>query len=271
MRRFAIAVAGLVLAAPGSAQEAEASAAPPRVLAVFAHPDDELVVAPVLSSLRAEGAEVSIVYATSGDAGPGVSDMEKGEALGTYREGEALCASETLGLGMPLFWRLGDGTLGTDAHHPGSAAKRFLAAFGELAAKERPDIVITWGPDGGYGHPDHRMVSALVSQVLQGQADSRPMLLYAGIPAGTKPPIPELADWAETASDLLDAKFAYSPEDLAATARAVQCHRSQFDAETRAGLVPLFHATIWRGQGHFRHAFPATFAVPLGEPPSGRD
>jgi len=35
----------------------------------------------------------------------------------------------------------------------------------------------------------------------------------------------------------------------------VGCHQSQFDAETRAGLVPLFDAAIWQGAVHLRPAF----------------
>ncbi len=271
MKRFATGLAALALAVPAAAQETQAAADEPRVLAVVAHPDDEVIFAPVLSSLRAEGADVSIVYATSGDAGPGVSDMEKGEELAQYREGEALCASETLGLGRPVFWRLGDGTLGTNAHHPGSPAQRFLEQLEALVEKERPDLVFTWGPDGGYGHADHRMVGALVAQVLQRLDAPRPILLYAGIPKGTKPAIPQLADWGETAPELLDVTFPYSAEDLAAAARAVQCHRSQFDAETRAGLIPLFHTSIWRGKGHFRYAFPVMSLLPLEPPETVRD
>lgn len=44
----------------------------------------------------------------------------------------------------------------------------------------------------------------------------------------------------------------YTPADLAATAKAVACHVSQFDATTRAGLVPLFATSVWKDGVAFR-------------------
>ena len=84
---------------------------PPSVLAIFAHPDDEITIAPVLSRMARTGGEVTLVFATSGDAGPGVTTMEPGEELAALREDEAGCAAFALGLDEPIFWRLGDGTL----------------------------------------------------------------------------------------------------------------------------------------------------------------
>ncbi|MDZ4274795.1 MAG: PIG-L family deacetylase [Erythrobacter sp.] len=236
---------------PASAQ---GEAAPQNVLVVVAHPDDELFMAPAIAALARQGADVAIYYATAGDAGPGVSGLAPGDELAERRIGEAWCAVETLGVSTLLGAEHGDGKLGVAAHHQESPARALAASFEEQFALS--DIVLTWGPDGGYGHADHRMVSALATQVVQAMpASERPKLLYVGIRSGTLPPVPEMAQWATTDPALLTESIAYTPADLAAASAAAQCHETQFDAATRAGMMPLLDATIWQGKVHFRPAF----------------
>lgn len=260
--RILLAAATLIaLAVPALAQQERHQ----RVMAVFAHPDDEVVVAPLLARLAREGAEVHILYATSGDRGTGPGGLEPGAALAALREGEARCAARELGIAAPDFMRLGDATLGVRAHDPDSPAELFITALRAIIAAQQPDLILTWGPDGGYGHADHRMVSALTSEVVQAMGDGRPQLHYPGIRAGTLPDRPEMASWAVTAPELLPIAEPYEASDREAAHRAVGCHQSQFDAETRAGLVPLFDATIWQGSVHLRPAF----AKPAGGPGAG--
>ena len=100
------------------------------------------------------------------------------------------------------------------------------------------------------------MVSALATQVVQAlPAAERPKLLYVGIPAGRLPPVPQMAEWAVTDPALLTERIAYTPADLAAATAAAQCHVTQFDAATRAGMMGLFDATMWKGTVHFRPSF----------------
>lgn len=249
----AIALAALALAlAPAYAQET--SAQPQQVLVVVAHPDDELFMAPAIAALAREGAQVTLAYATRGDVGPGVSRMKPGEKLGKVRLQEALCAGEALGAGAIANYNRGDGKLAIDVHREGSAAREFLATL-DIIVRGR-DIILTWGPDGGYGHADHRMVSALTTQAVQAlPAAERPKLLYVGIPNGSLPPVPEMADWATTDPALLTETIAYTPTDLAAAKAAAMCHVTQFDEASRQGMMGLFDATMWRGKVHFRPAF----------------
>lgn len=243
----------LMITSGATTTAAEEPLAP--ILAIFAHPDDEVTVGPALARAAREGRSVRIVYATSGDRGPGYSGLEPGEALGTLREGEALCASAALGLQEPVFLRLGDAELSTRVTDPEGPAMRLLGQVGQLIAETRPGLVITWGPDGGYGHADHRMVSALATQAIAAlPAGGRPQLFYPGIRSGTLPPVAEMQRWAVTDPALLDHNVAYSATDLSAAAAAVECHRSQFDEATRAGMVALFDQTIWQGAVHFREA-----------------
>jgi LmbE family N-acetylglucosaminyl deacetylase len=241
--------------ATGAAGLAQEPARPPQnVTVVLAHPDDELPMAPALAALARQGARVQIAYATQGDAGPGVSGLATGKALGEVRIKEGFCAADALGAASVASLDRGDGRLGSDGHRDTSPARKLLADLDAWLAET--DMILTWGPDGGYGHADHRMVSAIVTQIAQSRpAASRPKLFYVGIPAGTLPPVPEMAGWATTDPALLTESIAYTPADLEAAKAAAACHVTQFDDATRAGMMPLFDATIWRGKVHFRPAF----------------
>ena len=252
-KRWIIAAAVLLA---GFAAQAQDAAPKPRLLFVFAHPDDEVFIAPVLARAARKGQPVTVVFATSGDQGPGVTSMERGAALAELREGEARCSMQALGDPETVFLRLGDGTLGVNAHHPGSAAQQLSTALQPIIEQGNFELVFTWGPDGGYGHADHRIVSAVTTQLVQAMADNRPQILYPGIRKGTLPPVPEMQAWAVTDPALLQMPLEYSPDDLAASARALECHKSQFDAATRAGMMPLFDQTIWQGAVHFRIGLP---------------
>ncbi len=251
--RGMIALAALALAGTGAAG-AEEQAEPLQVTVVLAHPDDELFMAPALAALARQGARVQIAYATQGDAGPGVSDLAPGKALGEVRLKEAYCAAEALGAASVASLNRGDGTLGITAHHDGSSASKLQTDLSTWLAET--DMILTWGPDGGYGHADHRMVSAIVTQIAQSRpAAERPKLLYVGIPNGTLPPLPQMAKWATTDPALLTETIAYTPADLKAATAAAGCHETQFDAFSRDGMMAMFDGTIWRGKVHFRPAF----------------
>lgn len=246
-----IALAALALT-PASAQDEAAKQQ--QVLVVVAHPDDELFMAPAIAALARQGADVAIYYATSGDAGPGISDLAPGKELSERRIDEAWCAVEALGVAALVGGDAGDGKLGVSAHHPDSAARKVKSDLQQQMGLST--LVLTWGPDGGYGHADHRMVSALTTQVVQAMpVAERPRLLYVGIPTGSLPPVPEMADWATTDPALLTETIAYTPADLDAAKAAAQCHVTQFDEASREGMMPLFDATMWRGKVHFRPAF----------------
>lgn len=234
-----------------------AGAEPPqRVLVVVAHPDDELTMAPAIAAMARQGRAVTILFATVGDQGPGVTELERGPALGEVRRKEAQCSARALGAEARFLAGLGDGTLADTPQAPKAPAARFIDLFAAEYVAIDPQLVLTWGPDGGYGHGDHRMVGALVSQAVQSlQAEYRARLLYVGIPAGRLPPVPQMATWAETDPALLTETIPYTPADLAAATAAARCHVTQFDEATRAGMMPLFDATMWQGKVHFRPAF----------------
>ncbi len=128
---------------------------PLRLLAVFAHPDDESFAAGgTLAKYAATGIEVVLVSATRGEAGIGgvVADQ-----AGALREAELCRAAAELGASQVHFLGYRDGSL-PDVD-PQDAVDRLIA----LLNRVRPKVLITFGPDGISGHPDHVAVSRWVT------------------------------------------------------------------------------------------------------------
>ena len=126
-----------------------------RLLGVFAHPDDETFCAGGTFARYADlGAQAMVLSATRGEAG---QIRDAGQAtrrtLGEVRERELQAACAVLGVGHTLCLDYRDGTLV-------EADGRELRAdvFGVMA-DFAPDVVITFGDDGAYGHPDHMTIS----------------------------------------------------------------------------------------------------------------
>ena len=138
---------------------------------------------------------------------------------------------------------------------PDSTAKRALALTQAAIEDAKPDVIMTWGPDGGYGHSDHRMISALVTQTVAGMGTERPELLYAAFPQTDEGSLPQFESWATTHPSLMTDKIRYQDVDLSATDAALGCYESQFPAQARQGLVQLLNAREWRGIIHIRLAF----------------
>jgi len=133
------------------------------LLAVLAHPDDESFgMGGTLAYYASRGVDVYLVCATRGEVGVVAPEMlERFDSIGDLREHELRCAASTLGLKEVYFLDYRDsGMPGTeDNHHPKALAAQSLE---EVAANVvcyirdlKPQVVLTFDPYGGYGHPDH--------------------------------------------------------------------------------------------------------------------
>jgi LmbE family N-acetylglucosaminyl deacetylase len=140
---------------------------PRRLLGVFAHPDDEVFCAGgTLARYTASGAEAMVVSATRGEAGQ-IRDASRASrrTLGTVREAELResCA------------RLGVAHVRCLDHLDGSLASADRAALTmevvHILDDFRPDAVITFGPDGAYGHPDHLAIGEVTAEAVIAAGD----------------------------------------------------------------------------------------------------
>ena len=236
----AVAAAALIAMTPlpSSAQASRS------VVAIFAHPDDERVIGPLLSRLAREGRETHLVIATDGSKG--IRDFARipaGAALAAARVKEATCAANRLGVRQLHLLGLADGGLASF-----DALGKLRSALVGIIDSLRPAAIITFGPEGGTGHPDHRLVGNVVTQLVQ--ADTRFAnvdLLYASLPTErlrTAPPArPTVNGMAEA---LLTVRVPFEERDLVAGREEFACHRTQYTpAEMDAVNRYLAHA--WNG------------------------
>jgi N-acetyl-1-D-myo-inositol-2-amino-2-deoxy-alpha-D-glucopyranoside deacetylase len=143
----------------------------PRLLFVHAHPDDEsLATGATIAHYAARRARVHVVTCTLGEEGEVIGDrwaqlaVDHADQLGGYRVGELTAALGVLGVGAPIF--LGGPGRWRDSGMAGTAPRRqqrfidadqreAVGALARVIRQLRPHVVVTYDPNGGYGHPDH--------------------------------------------------------------------------------------------------------------------
>ncbi len=157
------------------------------LLAIFAHPDDESFgPGGTLAKYAAEGVAVHLICATMGEAGESdTADLDECDDLACRREQELRCATSILGLTEVHLLNYRDsGMAGSpDNQHPRALVQADPSALaeqvGDLMRRLRPQVVVTFDPFGGYGHPDHiAMHRATVAAFEQLPQDERPHKLY---------------------------------------------------------------------------------------------
>jgi LmbE family N-acetylglucosaminyl deacetylase len=190
--------------------------------AVFAHPDDETFsLGGALARYADEGVEISLVTATSGEAGEIAAGLEVDrDDLAAWRERELHEAAEVLGIRHVRLLGLPDGGLegrGDDLEAGIQAALREL----------RPQVVVTENAQGITGHPDHMAMTRAVVRAFDGLPDSGMLKLYENavpLRMATDGRIGTPEDFITTRMNV----EAWRPRIMA----AFRAHRSQVDAAT---------------------------------------
>jgi LmbE family N-acetylglucosaminyl deacetylase len=173
-----------VVNGPGSAR---------RLLGVFAHPDDEVFCAGGTMARAADaGAEVMIVSATRGEQGqirePTAATRP---TLGAVRERELWAAAAELGAQHAQVLAYPDGSLQHYRSSLGDSIADIMRSFD-------PDTVVTFGEDGGSGHPDHIAVSEVTTEAFRGllrHHNCGQRLYHAVFPPRRTSMAEELAHW----------------------------------------------------------------------------
>ena len=269
----------------------------PRLLGVFAHPDDETFCAGgTFARYAKDGAEVMVVSATRGQAGQ-IRDARVGtrRTIAAVREGELRLACERLGVEQVRCWEYLDG---------GLAEAEFTGLVGQvvqLIREFRPQAVVTFGPDGGYGHPDHVTISAATAAACQQAGDraSYPGQLFGALAPyrpdrldhACFPPhdvllMNRLATWLTTRPDRFTGTMDFVHSLLlmaeeAGTMRFINDHArvrwyptgsyvvEQGEAATELFMILSGHADVWQEQADgsltkLRHIGPGEFFGELG-------
>ena len=251
-----------------------------KLMAVLAHPDDEsLGTGGTLAKYSAEGVETSLVTATRGQAGRyrghrNAPEHPGPEALGRIRESELANATAVLGVRDVTVLDYQDGAL--DSASP----RMVIAEIARHLRRVRPQIVVTFPPDGAYGHPDHIAISQFAQAAIVAAADSSfdpargepssraphtvSKLYYIVWPRSIWTAFEEAFRKLISTVDGVERRAMPWPDWSITTTidtreywetawRAISCHQSQITAYERLkDLSPASHEALWGWQSFYR-------------------
>lgn len=236
-----------------------------KMLAVLAHPDDEsLGFGGTLAKYAAEGVDVSLLTATRGERGryrghrAGDREHPGPAALASIREAELRNAAAVLGLGDVSLLEYPDG--GLDAAVPREVVDRIA----EQIARVQPDVIVTFGPDGAYGHPDHIAISQFTTAAVMSAAIPVSKLYYLAWPQTAWDAYQAAVGTLRSTVDGVERQATPWPEWALTTVvdtrsvwplvwRAVLCHESQVSAYAPLkDLAPEYHEALWGHQSFYR-------------------
>lgn len=196
-----------------------------KILTIIAHPDDETMLSGgALALLARNGTEVHYLCATRGEGGevgePPVSTRDK---LGNARESEMRCAVQALGGAGVEFLNYVDPLVGEDddLHAYTDDIVELSKNIIRHVQRLQPDILITHGSSGEYGHPAHKLTHNAVCKVIEALGKTAPML-YTFSAAFPEHPHPRLINKDDPAHIVLD----ITPV-LKQKVDAALCHKSQ--------------------------------------------
>jgi len=247
-----------------------------KLLAVFAHPDDESMgMGGTLAKYSAEGVETHLICASRGERGWfGPEEQNPGlSMLGQLREKELEAAVHELGMSGLYFLDYIDGDVDQADH---------AEAIGRIVThirKIKPQVVVTFPPDGNYGHPDHIATGQFTSAAIVCAADSN----YqdpANLPSHCVSKLyymvdgenfisliaPFMGDMTFPVGDQIRGEFPWKDwmittridmaEHCPAAWRAIQCHKSQLPTLGALAEMPEESASaVLAMQGTFYRAF----------------
>jgi LmbE family N-acetylglucosaminyl deacetylase len=217
------------------------------ILSVWAHPDDEgYCCAGLMAVAVRAGHRVVCVTATRGELGStDESRWPNGPRLAQVRTRELAASLAELGVSEHVWLDYPDG--GCAAVDPAEPVSRIR----EIADELSPDVVLTFGPDGGTYHPDHMAVSRWTTEAVRG---SGAQLLYASV----------TPEWQEQISTVIDPALVmmadreplvHTADELAVLARldgelldmkyrAMLWQRSQIEPLLNAGGPDLYRRLL---------------------------
>lgn len=135
------------------------------VVFLHAHPDDEaLLSGGTLRGLHQKGIRTVVIFLTNGERG--LADTNSSTALGEQRKHEALKSSKILGVSKTYFLDYGDSGLHAEFAESPVRLEEMCERVKAILEIEQPNTFITYDAEGGYGHPDHKIIHRIGRQLL---------------------------------------------------------------------------------------------------------
>ena len=209
------------------------------ILTILAHPDDEAAVAPVLAKYSKSN-KVYLIIAADGRYGVREhAGIPPGDSLVLVRKLETICASGILGLQPPVFLGFHDGLGVVDGI--GEYFDQTIELKNQLKRQIEeinPDLIITFGPDGDTGHPDHRGISDLTTEVIlrEGWYEKYP-LYYIAWAKNKIISIPDIGSLNYLDEKYLTVKIKYSEVDKEKLYESLRCYKSQLTEDEIANWI----------------------------------
>ena len=202
------------------------------IMVVLAHPDDEAALGHVLAKYASQQDKVFLVLACDGRYGVEEhAGIPAGDTLALVRKKESQCACSKLGIEPPIFLGLHDGLgLVTGLGDYFDQTKELKEKIKKQIEEINPDLIITFGPDGDTGHPDHRGISNITTEVIlrEGWYEKYP-LYYIG---WLKEKIVSIPQGQMTSLNYVDKKYLnirikFSEADRHKLFESLKCYKSQ--------------------------------------------
>jgi LmbE family N-acetylglucosaminyl deacetylase len=229
------------------------------ILVVSAHPDDETLFAGgTLAMYAQKGHAIYIVETTRGEGGElGEPPLTRRENLGAYREQEARRAAGALGACDIFFLPFIDPYMEINgiARRIDVPLDIFAEAIGEYIQKIMPDVVITHGSDGEYGHPQHTYTHRATRLAMNNEASAAALLSWSAWYAA--PERERVLNRSDPAHFVIDIQ-----PWLAAKIAAALCHETQHAMFLRNTGAPSVAEMIWHTESF--HAWTGSLPAELG-------
>ncbi len=199
-----------------------------KTMVFFAHPDDETILCGgALAALAQDGNPIIYLCATRGEGGErGEPPLCEISETGQVRARELADAVSALGGGKLLFLEYVDPLVGLDntlyayCDDPSAVEKKLLL----VVEQEKPDLILTHGSRGEYGHPAHVLSHQAMKAVFQQLPDPKPIFCTVGA-FFTGHPRPQSLNQDDPADYILD--LSKNPACLQAKINAAMCHQTQ--------------------------------------------
>jgi len=209
------------------------------ILVVVAHPDDETGFGAALAKHARLGDTVYLIVAVDAKFDTRLISASP-DSLTKAKQRDVLCSCEKLGIQPPIFFSFtsldrkhGDQDGVRDAVETGN---HFREKLKQTILNLQPDLIITFGPDGEYGHPEHIIAGSLVTELLlrEGWVEKYPLYYFGW----TKSLEADGDGWVRYADDqYFNIAVSYTDEDEQRAAQSIRCYTSGFSQQDMEDMI----------------------------------
>jgi len=209
------------------------------ILVVVAHPDDETGFGAALAKHAQLGDTIFLVVAVDAKYDTRLISASP-DSVAKAKQQDVLCSCEKLGIQPPIFFSFasmdrkhGDEDGVRDAVETGN---QFREKLKQTILDLQPDLIITFGPDGEYGHPEHIIVGSLVTELLlrESWVEKYPLYYF-----GWTKSLEENGDgWVRYADDqYFNMVVDYTDNDEQKAMQAIRCYTSGFSQQDMEEMI----------------------------------